>query len=208
MPILLLGGAYLSYEGMEKVYHLFARTAHVKPASKTVNDKIELLRIEKAKIKSAVYTDFILSIEIIIALGTVTEQSLLLQIMVVSLIAILATIGVYGLVDLLVRMDAVGYFLIESAQRMQGGIKRMVTSGGSLLVASLPKIIRALGVIGSVAMLLAGGGMFTHNIHTLLDALVFLPAFIANLLVGVAVGSILLGMHQLVKRVSDSKPKA
>ncbi len=209
VPILLLGGAYLSYEGMEKVYHLFARTSHVKPASKTVNDKIELLRIEKAKIKSAIHTDFILSIEIIIiALGTVMEQSLLLQIIVVSLIAILATIGVYGLVALLVRMDDVGYFLIESAQRMQGEIKRMVTSAGSLLVASLPKIIRALSVIGTLAMLLVGGGMFTHNIHTLHDTLGFMPVLMANLLVGVLVGSLLLAIHQLVKWVSSLKSTA
>ena len=74
-----------------------------------------------------------------IALGTVMEKSLLLQIMVVSLIAILATIGVCGLVALLVRMDDVGYFLIESAQKMQGGIKKVVASVGSLLVESLPR---------------------------------------------------------------------
>jgi len=202
-PILLLGGAYLSYEGMEKVYHLFAHTSHAEPASKTVNDKDELLKIEKAKIKSAIHTDFILSIEIIIiALGTVMEQTLLIQIMVVSLIAILATVGVYGLVALLVRMDDVGYFLIESAPKMQGGLQKMVTSTGSLLIASLPKIIRGLGIIGTAAMLLVGGGMFTHNIHTLHDVLGFMPVLISNLLVGVVVGSLLLGLHQLAKKVS------
>jgi len=207
VPILLMGGAYLSYEGTEKVYHLFAHAAHARPASKTVSDKNELLRIEKAKIKSAIHTDFILSIEIvIIALGTAMEQSLLLQIMVVSLIAILATIGVYGLVALLVRMDDAGYFLIERAQKMQGGIQRIVTSAGSLLVASLPRIIRALGVIGTLAMLLVGGGMFTHNIHTLHDALGFMPVLIANLLVGLVIGSLLLGMHQLVNRAKAFKP--
>ena len=141
-----------------------------------------------------------------IALGTVMEKSLLLQIMVVSLIAILATIGVYGLVALLVRMDDVGYFLIERAQKMQGGIKKVVASTGSLLVASLPRIIRSLGAIGTVAMLLVGGGMFTHNIHSLHDALGFMPALIANLLTGVVVGSVLLGMLQLVKRVRSPKP--
>jgi predicted DNA repair protein MutK len=207
VPILLVGGAYLSYEGMEKVYHLFTRNTHDKPASITVNDNSELLRIEKVKIKSAIQTDFILSIEIIvIALGTMMEQSLLLQVMVVSLIAMMATIGVYGLVALLVRMDDAGYFLIQRAQKMQGRIKKMVAWMGSLLVASLPTIIRALSVIGTVAMLLVGGGMFSHNIHRLHDVLGFMPALIANLLIGVTVGSILLGMHQLVKSVISPKP--
>jgi hypothetical protein len=91
---------------------------------------------------------------------------------------------------------------------MQGGAKGIVTSAGSLLVASLPKIIRALGVVGTLAMLLVGGGMFTHNIHTLHDALGFMPALIANLLVGLLVGSLLLGMHQLVNRARTSKPTA
>jgi len=207
VPILLAGGAYLSYEGMEKVYHLFTRSTHGTPASKTVNDTSELLRIEKVKIKSAVQTDFILSIEIIvIALGTMMEQSLLLQVMVVSLIAMMATIGVYGLVALLVRMDDAGYFLIARARKMQGRIKKMVAWMGSLLVASLPTIIRALSVIGTVAMLLVGGGMFTHNIHRLHDALSFMPALIANLLIGVTVGSLLLGMHQFVRSVIPPKP--
>jgi predicted DNA repair protein MutK len=126
--------------------------------------------------------------------------------MVVSLIAILATIGVYGLVALLVRMDDAGYFLIERAQKMQGGTQRIVTSAGSLLVASLPRIIRALGVIGTLAMLLVGGGMFTHNIDILHDALGFMPVLIANLLVGLLVGSLLLGMHQLANRARAFKP--
>lgn len=207
VPILLLGGAYLSYEGMEKVYHLLTHTSHPTRSSEKVNDKNELLRIEKAKIRSAVHTDFILSIEIIIiALGTVMGQSLLLQVIVVSLIAILATVGVYGLVALLVRMDDTGYFLIKRAQEMRGKVQKLLTTIGTLLVASLPKIIRALGVVGTVAMLLVGGGMFSHTIHALDDTLGVLPVLTINLLFGMAIGSILLGLHHLVQRMGGHKP--
>jgi predicted DNA repair protein MutK len=209
VPILLLGGAYLSYEGIEKVYHMFTHKTHAKPASDTVSDKTELLRIEKAKIKSAIHTDFILSIEIImITLGTVIEESLLLQILVVSLIALLATVGVYGLVALLVRMDDTGYFLIEKAQQLQGGLQKLMAWTGSVLVASLPKIIRTLAVIGTVAMLLVGGGMFTHNINALHHALAFMPALLGDLLVGILVGALLLGTHLLVKRMRTPETAA
>lgn len=196
VPVLLLGGGYLSYEGVEKIYHSFVHSSHDKPAAETINDEKELLRIEDAKIKSAVRTDFILSIEIIvIALGTVMQHSLMLQIIVVSLIAIIATVGVYGLVALLVRMDDMGFFLIDRAQQMQGWLARIVDWTGALLVASLPKVIRALSIIGTLAMLLVGGGIFTHNIAPLHHVLAFMPSLLANLLIGIAVGGVLLGIH-------------
>lgn len=198
IPILLIGGAYLSYEGVEKIYHTVAHKAHSKPAAEEVSDKKELLKIEKAKIKSAVRTDFILSIEIVmIALGTVMDETLLLQIIVVSLVAALATIGVYGLVAMLVRMDDVGFYLIRKAQEMSKGIGGVVQSLGRLLVASLPKIIRALGVIGTIAMLIVGGGMFTHNIEILHHVLHFLPSILADLMVGLVIGTGLVTGHLL-----------
>ncbi|WP_136796839.1 DUF808 domain-containing protein [Desulfosediminicola ganghwensis] len=208
VPILLLGGIYLSYEGMEKVYHyIFHRQdeSH-KPAAEQVEDKAKLLEIEKAKISSAVRTDFILSIEIImIALGTVMDQSIVLQIFVVSFIALLATVGVYGIVALLVRMDDVGFYLIKRAAAMKGMLKKMISSTGSLLVVSLPRIIRALAVIGTVAMLLVGGGMFTHNVELIHHYLQAVPGFFANLVIGVLVGSVALviqlGVGKIRKRV-------
>ncbi len=202
VPVLLLGGAYLSYEGIEKIYHVLVHSSSDKPAAEAVSDEAELLKIEEVKIKSAVRTDFILSIEIIIiALGTVMEHSLMLQVMVVSLIAIIATIGVYGLVALLVRMDDMGFFLIDQARQVQGGLSRIVEWIGSALVASLPKVIRALSVIGTLAMLLVGGGIYTHNISALHHALVFMPSFLANLLTGMAVGAVLLGTQLLVCKI-------
>ncbi|NNK13860.1 MAG: DUF808 domain-containing protein, partial [Desulfofustis sp.] len=121
VPILLLGGCYLSYEGVEKIFHYFTHKKHDTPAVKKTADKAALLEKEKTKIKSAVRTDFILSIEIImIALGTVMDQTLLMRIIVVTLIAILATVGVYGVVALIVRMDDMGFYLIEKAQHLKG----------------------------------------------------------------------------------------
>ena len=199
VPILLLGGCYLSYEGVEKIFHYFTHRKHDTHSVHKAADQAALQEKEKAKIRSAVRTDFILSIEIImIALGTVMDQPLLMQVIVVVLIAILATVGVYGVVALIVRMDDMGFYLIEKAQHLKGIIARLLRATGSLLVASLPWVIRALGVIGTIAMLLVGGGMFTHNLHALHHAAEVLPAFFINLLIGGVVGTVLVAAHQLV----------
>ena len=199
VPILLLGGCYLSYEGVEKIVHYFTHKGHDSASIEQVASEKELLEKEKAKIKSAVRTDFILSIEIImIALGTVMEQPLSMQVIVVTLIAILATVGVYGVVALIVRMDDMGFFLISSAERLKGLMASMLRAAGSFLVASLPWVIRALAVIGTIAMLLVGGGMFTHNLHALHQAAEVMPAFFINLLIGGIVGSVLVGAQKLV----------
>lgn len=198
-PILLIGGAYLSYEGVEKVLEVFTGR-HAKPvAARQTADRQELLRREKGKIKAAVRTDFILSIEIIvIALGTVMEASLAVRIGVVSVIALLATVGVYGLVALLVRMDDAGLHLIERAKRYSGFSARALTGLGRGLVASLPHAIRVLGFIGTAAMLLVGGGMFVHNIEMVHHLAEALPALLGELLVGVIVGAVVLGVVHLV----------
>jgi hypothetical protein len=203
VPILLLGGAYLSYEGVEKVYEvLFHRHKHAKPAAETVTDKAALLKAEKTKIRSAVRTDFILSIEIImIALGTVMEQPLGVQVLVVTLIAAAATAGVYGLVALLVRMDDAGLHLIDRAREMKGTAARTFNRTGMLLVSSLPQVIKVLGLIGTVAMLLVGGGMFVHNLEPVHHALDFLPALAAELAAGLFVGSCILGGTAIAKTI-------
>lgn len=203
VPILLLGGAYLSYEGVEKIFHMLTGKAHAgHPAAETVTDKAALLKIEKKKIKSAIRTDFILSIEIvIITLGTVMDQSLPMRVVVVSLIALLATVGVYGLVALIVRMDDTGFYLIERAKEMQGAVKRIMAQMGSLLVASLPIVIRGLGIIGTIAMLLVGGGMYSHNIEAIHHALDFMPLPLANLLLGLVVGTAVLSIMMLIQKI-------
>lgn len=193
IPILLLGGAYLSFEGVEKIYHLIIPHPSSKPTTQNTNNDDQLQLIEKEKIRSAIRTDFILSIEIImIALGTVMEQVLLLQIMVVSVIAVVATIGVYGIVAMLIRMDDVGFFLLQKARSLQGLLSRAIRGLGMMLIVSLPHVIRALGIIGTVAMLIVGGGMFTHNIKFLHHATGYLPTLVGDLLLGLLVGSLLL----------------
>lgn len=202
VPILLLGGTYLSYEGVEKIYHLLAHHSKEIPVTETVSDKAELLKLEKTKIKSAIITDFILSIEIVmVALGTVLEQQLLLQIIVVSLVALLATIGVYGLVALIVRMDDIGFYLIARGKKQGGRLSRFLQWSGARLVASLPIVIRALGVIGTIAMLLVGGGIFSHNIAALHHAVSHIPQLLANLVIGLLLGGVVLTIELTVQKI-------
>ncbi len=206
VPVLLLGGAYLSYEGVEKIYHVILHKPHDKPAAEKIDSEEELLKIEATKIKSAVRTDFILSIEIImIALGTVMAYQLTLQIVVVSIIALLATVGVYGVVALLVRMDDVGFYLTTRAEQGVGWWSRLLKRFGELLIVSLPIIIRVLGVIGTIAMLLVGGGMFTHNIPAVHHALEFMPGLLATLVCGLVVGAVILGAQLVFQRILTKK---
>ncbi|WP_127477212.1 DUF808 domain-containing protein [Sulfurivermis fontis] len=204
VPILLIGGAYLCYEGVEKVYEMFAGHHDKTVAARETDNRQDLLQREAAKIKAAIRTDFILSIEIIvIALGTVVEKSMPTQIMVVSFIALLATVGVYGLVALLVRMDDAGLHLIIRAGTNTGLGARSLKALGQLLVAALPRVIRLLGVVGTIAMLLVGGGMYVHNItavHHLLDAL---PAMASELLAGLAVGTVVIGAVHLFQKFKN-----
>jgi len=201
VPILLLGGAYLCYEGAEKVYEWFAGHEKKPIAAEETGDPQEILRREQTKIKAAVRTDFILSIEIIvIALDTVFEQTLPIQVMVVSFIALLATVGVYGLVALLVRMDDVGCYLLRQALDVSGRTRRLYAFGGRLLVTSLPHVIRVLGVVGTVAMLLVGGGMYVHNIAAVHHLVAALPTLLADLAAGLVVGAVLLLAGHAVRR--------
>ena len=203
VPILLLGGTYLSYEGVEKIYHALTHHSEKAPVAEQVSDKAELLRLEKTKIKSAILTDFILSIEIvIIALGTVMEQQLLLQIIVVSLVAVLATIGVYGVVALIVRMDDIGFYLIARGKKRAGRLSLSLQWSGARLVSSLPIVIRALGVIGTIAMLLVGGGIFTHNIAILHHAVSDIPALLTNLVIGLLIGGVVLAIRLVIKKIT------
>ncbi len=158
--ILILGGFYLAYEGVEKIIeYFFHRSKPVHQAAKEV--QVVGPEAEKAKVKSAVMTDFILSVEIvIIALGTVVAESLTIQILTVSVVALLATIGVYGIVALIVRMDDAGYKLIK-----RSGDQGFISMLGHLLVKSLPVIIRTLSVVGTIALILVSGGIFVHNIE-------------------------------------------
>jgi uncharacterized protein len=200
IPILLIGGVYLSFEGAEKIYDYFLPTQdHRKPLAQTVENKDDLLAGEEKKIKSAILTDFILSIEIIvIALGTVAHQSSMMQVIIVSIIAVLATIGVYGIVAFIVRMDDIGFRLIQISERYIGWKKILYQKTGDILVSALPKVIKVLAIIGTIAMLLVGGGIFVHNIQSLHLALDFLPILIAELTSGLVVGFMVLGVEKIL----------
>ncbi|WP_031530180.1 DUF808 domain-containing protein [Dyadobacter crusticola] len=185
--ILILGGLYLAFEGVEKIIEfLFHR--HEKEHS-AVEERVQLSREEaelneKAKVKSAVTTDFILSVEIvIIALGSVLEESLTIQILTVSAVALLATVGVYGIVALIVRSDDAGYKLIKNSNG-----KGLLAKLGHMLVKALPVTIKVLGVVGTVALILVAGGIFVHNIEYFHHFLPNLPSIIKELILGLAAG--------------------
>jgi predicted DNA repair protein MutK len=194
--ILVLGGFYLAYEGVEKVIEYFFH--HSKPPHEVITaSEQNQSDVEKTKVKSAVTTDFILSIEIvIIALGTVLEESLPIQIITVSAVAILATIGVYGIVALIVRMDDAGYKLIKRSNN-----KGFFSALGSFLVKSLPVIIKILAVTGTVALILVSGGIFTHNIAYLHHLFPGLSSVIKEFVIGLIAGLIVVGMVTGGKKV-------
>jgi len=194
--ILILGGFYLAYEGVEKIVeYLFHRP-------KEGHEVVEEIKqsdsdAEKAKIKSAVTTDFILSVEIvIIALGTALESSLTIQIITVSVVALLATIGVYGIVAIIVRMDDTGYKLIKRADD-----KGVLASLGHLLVKALPIIIRVLAVVGTIALILVSGGIFVHNIDYFHHLLPNIPSMVKEFVLGLVAGFIVVGVVTGVKKV-------
>lgn len=188
--ILVIGGFYLAYEGAEKIYEYIFPHAHQGETPKLEKlTKEEALSREKDKIKSAILTDFILSVEIvIIALGAVGGEPLLNQILVVSLIALVATVGVYGLVGLIVRMDEFGARLIEWNDREHSVSDKI----GMFLITALPKVIKGLSIIGTIALLLVSGGIFLHNIHYLYELLGGIPSLIAEFLTGLVVGFLIL----------------
>lgn len=183
-PILVLGGVYLSYEGAEVVYHYLQskreNSEHIDSSKKRMS--------EKEKITSAIITDFVLSIEIVVvAIGTVMDQPLIIRLGVVFIVSIIATVGVYGIVALLVRMDDVGYYIIKKSKK--SSIKEKL---GKILVLSLPKVIIFLSVVGTIAMLLVAGNLITHHIDYMEkiyeETFVAIPLFLFNFLLSLVVG--------------------
>ncbi|MCB1173691.1 MAG: DUF808 domain-containing protein [Leptospiraceae bacterium] len=177
IPILMLGGIYLAFEGAEKIYSLVS-------GQKQHNPRLESIP-EKQKIRSAIITDFILSIEIvIIALDSVAGQQLALQILVVTFVAILATIGIYGIVALLVRMDDAGFALLAWSRHQGAGAVL-----GRAFIQALPWVIKILGFIGTLAMLLVAGGIYLHHVPWLHNLLHAWPALLAEMLTGTLLGA-------------------
>ena len=180
---LIIGGFYLAYEGVEKIIHFFFHKE--KKGEEIIEENTENNRdAEKTKVRSAILTDFILSVEIvIIALSTVLEEPLATQIITVSIVAVLATIGVYGIVALIVRMDDAGYKLIRKS-----GEKGFFNTLGNVLVKSLPIIIKGLGVIGTIALILVSGGIFVHQIDYFHHILPDVPSVLKEIGFGLTAG--------------------
>ena len=192
--ILILGGCYLAFEGGEKIIDYLISVLSSKPKADMHREQTGSgADQEKDKVKSAITTDFILSVEIvIIALGSVGGEPTSVQIVTVSVVALLATVGVYGLVALIVRMDDAGYKLIKGSNN-----KGFLTTIGRGLVGALPLIIRLLGVVGTLALLLVSGGIFVHNIGFLHEFLPNLPSVVKEFGLGLVVGLVLAGIYTL-----------
>ncbi len=171
-PLLMIGGLFLCFEGFEKIAHKLLQDdeeveTHKQELKNAVKDsKVDLMALEKDKIKGAIRTDFILSAEIIvIALGTVTASVFLKQVLVVSLIAIGVTIFVYGLVAGIVKMDDVGLHLL--LKKGQGFFKQMQRRLGQIILTLAPYLMRGLTIVGTAAMFLVGGSIIRHGIPVL-----------------------------------------
>lgn len=197
--LLLIGGLYLAYEGAEKIYeYIFPHKHEHQKINVEVKDKAGVLELEKKKVKSAILTDFILSVEIvIIALGSVTEKELAVQILVVSFVALLATAGVYGIVALIVRMDDLGLRFIMLSK----GNKNILFHIGSFMVRALPKIVKGLSIIGTIALLLVSGGIFIHKIEILHHFLEGLPGILRDFIIGLMVGIMVLLIVKLIQKL-------
>jgi uncharacterized protein len=213
-PLLMLGGAFLCYEGFEKVAHRFLHSAAEDDARRSelrqavADPAVDLVALERSKIKGAVRTDFILSAEIIaITLGVVAAQPFAQQVSVLSIVAVLMTIGVYGLVAGIVKLDDAGLALTRSGSAMAQGLGRGI-------LALAPRLMKFLSVAGTIAMFLVGGGILVHGwpaLHHALDGLVksaLQPGWLSTVansfgegLVGIAAGAVIVGLMLVVSRL-------
>ncbi|WP_170249636.1 DUF808 domain-containing protein [Acinetobacter geminorum] len=218
-PLLMLGGLFLCYEGVEKVLHtIMHKKASTSEEAKAEleNEELDLATFEKEKIKGAVRTDFILSAEIVvITLGTVATATLMTKVSVLSVIAVVMTIGVYGLVGMIVKIDDLGLYLTEQSTSFKQTI-------GRGLLAFAPILMKLLSIVGTIAMFLVGGGIINHTIPLLhhltedtVDHVETIPAVgniigaltptLINFGIGLVAGAIVLLIVSLIKKMWPKK---
>ena len=217
-PLLMIGGAFLCYEGAEKLAHKYLHKdneSEDENSSLLAMEPAEIANYEKQKIKGAVRTDFVLSAEIIaITLGVVAGTSLINQIVVLSTIAILMTIGVYGLVAGIVKLDDLGFYL-------QKKTSKLLISFGNWLIAMTPYLMKTLSVVGTAAMFMVGGGILTHGFHLVLElieslvlqlsllpmigsTLLLIMPTILNLIFGLISGFLVLAAITLIIKIKNA----
>jgi hypothetical protein len=224
--LLMIGGAFLCFEGFEKIAHKFLHkeedAAHQSALAHAIEDaNVDLVALEKEKIKGAITTDFILSAEIIvIALGTVAAASFGKQVAVVSAIAIIMTVGVYGLVAGIVKLDDLGlHLMLKKGQSVYRQAQRKV---GEKLLAVTPYLMRLLSILGTAAMFMVGGSIIGHGIPVLHhftedisgylqtlpvvgSALSVISPIIIDGIIGLKVGAICVALFELGKKLIPSK---
>jgi predicted DNA repair protein MutK len=219
VPLLMVGGAFLCFEGFEKLAHKFLHSkdeddAHHDELTTALSDpSVDLVAFEKEKIKGAVRTDFILSAEIVaITLGTVSTQPFMTQVVVVSGIAAVMTIGVYGLVGGIVKLDDLGLYMTKRA----GAATQAV---GRAILAAAPWLMKFLSVAGTAAMFLVGGGILVHGVPALHHAVQhvveaaggsvgWLVEALANAAVGMVAGGIVVAVVTVVSKLRKGTPAA
>ncbi len=212
-PLLMVGGAFLCFEGVEKLAHKYlhsktdADAHHAQHVAAVADPKVDLVAFETDKVKGAIRTDFVLSAEIIaITLGTVATQPMTTQLSVLSSIAILMTVGVYGLVAGIVKLDDLGLYLTKTSGI---GIRRTIGRG---ILRAAPYLMKGLSIAGTIAMFLVGGGILTHGVAALHHAIegiaasaggwmaVIVPTLLDGV-VGVIAGAIVLAAVTLFNRI-------
>ena len=216
-PLLMVGGAFLCYEGFEKLAHKFLHSKndddahHAELVGALSDGKVDPVAYEKDKVKGAIRTDFVLSAEIIaITLGTVAAQPLVTQLAVLSGIAVIMTIGVYGIVAGIVKLDDAGLYLSRS--RGTGGFADFKRKFGRGILVAAPYLMKGLSIAGTIAMFLVGGGILTHGIsvvHHWIESVGTSLGGIAGAIAptlldgvfGVAAGALVLGVVTLVQRM-------
>ena len=226
MPLLMLGGAYLCFEGFEKVVHRYLHAPaeeeeHIERLKAVADKRVDMVAFEKRRIRGAVRTDAILSAEIIvIVLGTVQEADLITRIMVLSFLAAAITVGVYGLVAGIVKLDDVGIHLVAKPDDTRLG--RFQQWLGAWILRAAPKFMSTLSIVGTAAMFLVGGGILVHGLpivaeglhivegwaHSLPTAGEFVGvvgSMLYNGLFGVAAGGVIVAIYLGVKRLLPNR---
>jgi predicted DNA repair protein MutK len=220
-PLLMAGGLFLCYEGFEKLSHKYLypqddADRHQELADALMDPKVDLAALERRKIKGAVRTDFVLSAEIVvITLGIVASAALPTRIAVLAGIALLMTVGVYGLVAGIVKLDDLGIYLTKRpGERLWTELQHRL---GRAILTAAPYLMKSLSVLGMIAMFLVGGGILVHGIPALhhgvehlrhvvqgMPALDGLLGVAANALVGVVAGAAILSAVRLAGRLRGS----